>query len=118
MNSKTVTVNKDVWAKLPDEVKNLLQDVAVEYRDHIANMAMNRAAASLEKYKASGGTVVELSAEARTSWAKSTPNIAVEWAASLDKKGRQGSDMLKAYMAKMKAAGRTPVRDWAAELIN
>ena len=33
VNSKTVTVNKAVWDKLPDEVKRVLQDVAVEYRD-------------------------------------------------------------------------------------
>ena len=33
VNSKTVTVNKQVWEKLPDEVKDVLQKVAVEYRD-------------------------------------------------------------------------------------
>ena len=46
------------------------------------------------------------------------PNIAAEWASGLDKKGAPGSDMLKAYMAKLKSAGQTPVRDWAAELTN
>lgn len=118
VNSKTVTVNKDFWAKLPDEVKAVLQKIAVEYRDHIAGIAMDRAATSLEAYKAGGGTVVELSADARAAWAFSMPNIAVEWATELDKKGAPGSDMLKAYMAKLKSAGQIPVRDWAAELTN
>jgi len=116
VNSKTVTVNKDVWAKLPDEVKAVLEMVAVEYRDHVAGVAMDRAGASLEAYKSGGGTVVEMSAEARDAWAKSMPNIAIDWAAELDKKGAPGSDMLKAYVAKLKAAGFTPVRDWASEL--
>ena len=40
VNTKTVTVNKDVWNDLPDEVKAVLQKVAVEYRDHIASIAM------------------------------------------------------------------------------
>ena len=118
VNSKTVTVNKDVWAKLPDEVKKVLQKVAVEYRDHIASVAMDRAAASLDAYKAGGGTVVVLDDAARAEWARSMPNIALDWAGNLDKAGAPGSDMLRAYIAKLKAAGMTPVRDWAAELAN
>lgn len=116
VNSKTVTVNKDVWAKLPDDVKAVLQKVAVEYRDHVASVAMDRAAASLEAYKKGGGTVVELSADARATWANAMPNIAKDWAEKLDKSGAPGSDMLKSYMEKLKAAGLTPIRDWAAEL--
>jgi len=116
VNSKTVTVNKDVWAKLPQEVKDVLQKVAVEYRDHVASVAMDRAAASLKAYKDGGGTVVELSPEAREAWAKAMPNIAADWAKKLDGAGAPGSDMLKAYMGKLKDAGFTPVRDWAAEL--
>ena len=115
VNSKTVTVNKDVWNKLPQEVKDVLQKVAIEYRDHVAGIAMSRAGASLEAYKAGGGTVVKLSPEARVAWANSMPNIAKDWAQRLDAKGAPGTKMLKAYVAKLKAAGETPVRDWASE---
>ena len=116
VNSKTVTVNADVWAALPDEVKTVLQDVAIEYRDHVAGIAMERAAASLDAYKDGGGTVVEMTEAARQAWADSMPNIAVDWAKALDAKGAPGSAMLNAYMGKLKAAGMTPLRDWAAEL--
>ena len=116
VNSKTVTVNSDVWAKLPGEVKDVLQAVAVEYRDHVAGVAMDRAEASLQAYKDGGGTVVEMSAEARAAWANSMPNIAVDWAKKLDGAGAPGSAMLVAYMDKLKAAGMAPIRDWAAEL--
>lgn len=116
VNSKTVTVNADVWAGLPDEVKSVLQAVAVEYRDHIASVAMDRAKSSLKAYVDGGGTVVELTAAERQAWADSMPNIAVDWAKGLDKKGAPGSAMLTAYMMKLKAAGLTPLRDWAAEL--
>lgn len=116
VNSKTVTVNKDVWEKLPDEVKEVLQTVAIEYRDHIATIAMDRAASSLEAYTAGGGEIIELPVDARTAWANSMPNIAKDWAEKLDQSGAPGSDMLRAYIEKLKAAGFTPVRDWAAEL--
>jgi TRAP-type C4-dicarboxylate transport system substrate-binding protein len=118
VNSKTVTVNKDGWAKLPDEVKTVLQQVAVEYRDQVANVAMDEAASSVAAFEAAGGSVVVLPAADREAWAKAMPNIAVEWAAELDKAGAPGSDMLKAYMKKLTDAGATPVRDWAAELAN
>ena len=116
VNSKTITVNKDYWEGLPDEVKSVLQDVAVEYRDHVASIAMERAEASRAAFEEAGGTVVEMDAEQRAQWAENMPNIAVEWAAGLDSKGEPGSDMLKAYLAKLQEAGFTPVRDWSAEL--
>ena len=118
VNSKTVTVNKDVWESLPEEVQTVLQEVAVAYRDHVAEVAMQRAADSLEKFKAAGGEVTLLSPEEREAWANSMPNIAVEWAKSLDETGAPGSDMLLAYIEKLKAAEQEPARDWSAELSN
>ncbi len=116
VNSKTVTVNKDYWDKLPAEVQEVLTEVAVEYRDHVASVAMGRATASRDAYVEQGGTVVDVSAEDRAAWANAMPNIAVEWAKGLDEKGEPGTDMLKAYMAKLAEAGFTPTRDWASDL--
>ncbi|WP_424971619.1 C4-dicarboxylate TRAP transporter substrate-binding protein [Dinoroseobacter sp. S76] len=113
VNSKTITVNKDYWEKLPDEVKDVLQEVAVAYRDHVAGIAMDRAEASREAYVAAGGTVVEMDAAERAAWANAMPNIAAEWAASLDAAGQPGTQMLNTYMGKLQAAGFTPVRDWS-----
>ncbi|NIA69404.1 TRAP transporter substrate-binding protein DctP [Pelagibius litoralis] len=116
VNTKTVTVNKDYWDGLPDEVKAVLQEVAVAYRDHLASIAMDRAQASREAFVAAGGTIVELNPAEREGWAKAMPNIAIEWAAGLDERGEPGSEMLRAYIGKLGAAGYTPLRDWASEL--
>ncbi|MTH99091.1 C4-dicarboxylate TRAP transporter substrate-binding protein [Roseibium sp. RKSG952] len=116
VNSKTITVNKDYWDSLPDEVKTALQEVAVAYRDHVAGIAMDRAAESLAVYEEAGGTIVEMDPQQRAEWAANMPNIAAEWAAGLDAKGEPGSEMLKAYTAKLQDGGHEPVRDWSAEL--
>ena len=116
VNSKTVTVNADYWKKLPEEVQNVLKEVAVAYRDHVASVAMDRATASRDAYVEAGGTVVEVSAEDRAAWANAMPNIAAEWAKKLDEKGEPGTDMLKSYMAKLLESGYEPTRDWAADL--
>lgn len=113
VNSKTITVNKDYWDSLPDEVKDVLQEVAVLYRDHVAGIAMDRAEASRAAFVEGGGTIVEMSPEQRAAWAEAMPNIAQEWAANLDAKGEPGTEMLNAYLAKLQAAGHTPVRDWS-----
>ena len=118
VNSKTVTVNKDYWNRLPDEVKGVLKEVAVAYRDHLSGIAMDRAAASRRAFVEAGGTIVDIDPEERMAWAAAMPNIAAEWAAGLDDAGHSGTEMLNAYMGKLKAAGYTPVRDWAAEAMN
>jgi len=90
VNTKTVTVNQDYWNNLPDEVKDVLQAVAIDYRDHLASIAMDRAA-----------------------WAAAMPNIAQEWAATLNDKGEPGTEMLAAYLGKLEAAGFVGARDWS-----
>ncbi|SNT11469.1 TRAP-type C4-dicarboxylate transport system, substrate-binding protein [Tropicimonas sediminicola] len=118
VNTKTITVNKDYWDGLPDEVKGVLREVAVLYRDHVAGIAMERAGESLDAYVAAGGTIVELSPEDRVAWAEAMPNIAAEWAKELDDAGEPGTEMLNAYLGKLRDAGYAPVRDWAAEPTN
>lgn len=115
VNSKTVTVNADYWKKLPDEVKDVLKAVAIDYRDHVAGIAMDRAAASRDAYVAAGGTIAELSDEDRAAWANAMPNVAQEWASTLNGKGEAGSEMLAAYIGKLADAGYTGMRDWTAE---
>ncbi len=112
VNSKTITVNADYWAKLPDDVKTVLQEVAIDYRDHLAGIAMDRAAASADAYVEAGGTIVEVSAADREAWANAMPNVAQEWAETLNANGEAGSEMLAAYLGKLEAAGFTGVRDW------
>lgn len=115
VNSKTITVNADYWASLPDEVKDVLKAVAIDYRDHVAGIAMDRAAASRDAYVEAGGTIVEVSDEDRAAWANAMPNVAQEWAATLNDNGEQGTEMLAAYLGKLQDAGFTGVRDWTAE---
>lgn len=112
VNSKTVTVNKDYWDGLPDEVKTTLQLVAIDYRDHLAAIAMDRAATAEAAYVEAGGKIIDVPAEDRAAWANAMPNIAQEWAQTLNDNGEQGSEMLSAYLAKLEADGFVGARDW------
>lgn len=115
VNTKTITVNADYWGRLPDEVKDVLKTVAVDYRDHVAGIAMDRAGAARATYVEQGGTIVALSDEDRAAWANAMPNVAKELAETLNANGEAGTEMLAAYLAKLSEAGFVGVRDWTAE---
>jgi TRAP-type C4-dicarboxylate transport system substrate-binding protein len=115
VNTKTITANADYWSGLPDEVKDVLRAVSIDYRDHVAGIAMDRAETSRNAYVEAGGTIIEVSDAERAAWANAMPNVAQEWAATLNDSGEQGAEMLAAYLSKLEAAGYTGVRDWTQE---
>lgn len=112
VNTKVVTANAETWKRLPDEVKKVLLEVAIAYRDRLAEIAASKGKTSEEAYAKAGGTITPMTAEGRAAWAKGLPNLAKEWAASMDGKGKPGSKLLAAYMDALRAAGAKPLRDW------
>ncbi|MDA1091411.1 MAG: C4-dicarboxylate TRAP transporter substrate-binding protein [Proteobacteria bacterium] len=115
VNSKAITVNADTWKKLPAEVKKVIKDAAIKYRDHVAKTALAKAKSSYAEYKAKGGTIFTMSKEERRSWARSMPNVAKEWAAGLEEKGIPAKAILASYMETMRDANQKILRQWDKE---
>ena len=110
--NKSLTVNKASWAKLPPEVQTTLKDVAVAYRDRLAEEAVQLAAKAEAEYVAKGGKITRLSDADRKAWADKIPNLAAEWSARLEEKGIPAKAMVSHYMNALRAAGEKPLRDW------
>jgi len=115
VNSKAITMNAKSWAKLPQEVQEAIAGGAIAYRDHVAAQAIAKAGKSYTGYAAKGGTIVKMSTADRKSWASAMPNVAKDWAASLEKKGMPGKAILGAYMDAMRASGQPILRQWDKE---
>lgn len=115
VNSKAVTVNTKSWADMPDEVRNAISGAAIDYREHTTKKALDLAEESYVAYKKNGGTIFQMSQVERQRWADTMPNVARDWAASLDKKGQPGSAVLKSYMDTMREAGQPILRQWDKE---
>lgn len=115
VNSKAVTVNKKTWNKLPAEVQQVLAEAAIDYRDHVAQLAITKGELSYKLYQDKGGTIKTMSNSERDQWAMKMPNIAKEWAANLDKKGLPGREILTFYMDTMRANGQRISRHWDRE---
>jgi TRAP-type C4-dicarboxylate transport system substrate-binding protein len=110
--NKSVTVNKASWAKLPADVQKVLKEVAVLYRDRLADAAARLAQSTEASYLAGGGKLTSLSTADRTAWAMALPNLAREWASEHEAKGVPARQMLSHYMDGLRAAGERPLRDW------
>jgi len=111
--NKSLTINKDVWNGLPDQVKKVLKETARDYRDKVAQAALDKADASIKKYKALGGKITKLSEADKKKWADRMPNIAQNLAKSVEKKnGYPATKILAAYMEALRAGGEKPSRNW------
>ncbi len=110
-----MTVNADVWKKLPPEVQKVLQEKAKAFGQELGAYVAKVGATAPEKYREVGGTVVVLPDFDRVAWAKQMPNIAKEWADSLEKQGLPGHKVLSGYMDIMRANNQPIARQWDKE---
>lgn len=115
VTSKALTVNDRTWNRLPEEVRRVLAAVAHEYRDELAAETERQAVRSREAFEANGGTIVAVSNAERLAWAQSLPNMALEWAETLESQGLPGRRILADYMDIMRANDQPIVRHWDRE---
>ncbi len=110
-----LSVNKDVFDKLPPQLQKILLDVGARWgieSDKAYMTAGDDGYKSLTDFKA---TLYELPREEQVRWAKTMPNLAKAWADSMDKRGLPGTKALAMFMDEMRKAGARPIRDWDKE---
>ncbi|MCC6006097.1 MAG: C4-dicarboxylate TRAP transporter substrate-binding protein [Rhodobacteraceae bacterium] len=115
MYSSGLTINLDVWNRLPEDVQNVMLEVASEYQSRTAQAYVDSGARSLAAAEEAGATVADFPEEERAKLAAMLPNIAREWAAGLDQRGLPGTRALETYIRLSQEAGITFARDWLAE---
>lgn len=115
VTSKVITVSQRTWDRLPLEVREVLAEVARDYRDELARETDRRAARSRKEFVELGGRIVPVSPEQRREWAERLPNMARSWADDLEARGLPGRQILRDYMDIMRAHDQPIVRHWDRE---
>jgi len=113
--TKSIAVNERAWARLPEEVRNILLGAAADYRDELARETDRRSAASRLRYQQEGGQIIALTDEQRRQWAMGLPNIAQDWARDMEARGLPGSEILQDYMNIMREHDQPIMRHWDRE---
>ncbi|MGE0226113.1 MAG: TRAP transporter substrate-binding protein DctP [Rhodospirillaceae bacterium] len=114
-NVSSLVINKNAWNALPDFARQVLTEVAGEWRTAHIDIEERRIGEFTETMLKRGVKMTELTPDERRRWAMMLPNIAKEWAADMDKQGLPGSKILTAYMDEVRASGEPVVRNWDKE---
>jgi TRAP-type C4-dicarboxylate transport system substrate-binding protein len=111
-----ITVNKDTWGKLPDEVKAAFRQAADAWAaDNDRRIKAGSEAGRQRCEKENGLKITKLSDEDRRAWAFALPNVAQNWAKREDGAKLPGSRMLTAWMDFMREKKQPIVRNWDRE---
>jgi TRAP-type C4-dicarboxylate transport system substrate-binding protein len=103
--------NKKKWESLPQEVRDVLLPLAQGYAAENIRIVTERYKAGVEALK-KDNKLSTLPAEERRKWAEAMPDLAKTWIAANEKTGVPARQIMKDYMAAMRAAGAKPLRDW------
>jgi len=107
-----LSVNKDVFDSFPEYMQKIFLDVGAQYSDKLAQAQADRAAGAMKAMEEAGAKVIYLSDAERKRWAAKLPNVPMNWAESMEKKGMPGKAVLKGYLDGLRQRGTVLVRDW------
>lgn len=111
----TLTINRDVWRKLPPALQKILRETAASWGVLGDRAYMTAGETGLKSLPGFNAQLYEFPHEEMVRWAKAMPNIAKEWAASMDKQRLPGTKSLQTLMQEVRAAGAKPARQWDKE---
>tara|TARA_R110002124_G_scaffold74783_4_gene200836 strand:- start:158 stop:1219 length:1062 start_codon:yes stop_codon:yes gene_type:complete len=100
-----VTINKDSWDRLPEDVQVILKEMGSEWSEVTAEVCARNDAEGLEKLRALDVEVKEISDEARKDWAVALKDFPNRMAQELNGRGFQGTEVLNFYMDKVEELG-------------
>ena len=107
-----ISINKDVFESFPAELQKIFRDVGKNYTKKLAQAQAARADKAMAMMKQNGAKVVYLSEKERKQWADKLPNVPMEWAVSMEKKGLPGKAVLKGYLDGLRKRNVKLARDW------
>jgi len=113
--SVVLTMNKDSFGKLPPAVQKIFLEVGEQWGTQSDKAYMTAGEAGYKSLPSFNAHLYEFPQEERKKWADAMPNIAKEWAASMEKQGLPGNQALSALMNEARKDGIKPVRNWDRE---
>lgn len=100
-----VTINKQSYDRLPDDVKPIIEQLGKEWSGVTADVCARNDEEGLAKLRELGVEVAEITPETRKDWADALADFPQKMADDADGRGLPGSDVMKYYMNKVEELG-------------
>jgi TRAP-type C4-dicarboxylate transport system substrate-binding protein len=107
-----ITVNKQSWDSLPEEVQIIMSEVGEGYLDFEANYINTIHEQDLKAINEAGGTVIALPREEQEKWAASLPDVVNDLVKRLNATGLNGSEIVERYYQLLEESGEERIREW------
>ena len=104
-----LTVNKDTWAKIPDNVKKIITEEVVVYQQAVENESEQKFVTSLENLRKQGVTVRNIDPDTQKAMAEAIEPWVNEKAAEYEALGFPGKSTFKRLIALAQEKGAKPV---------
>ncbi|HEY8417303.1 MAG TPA: TRAP transporter substrate-binding protein DctP [Limnochordales bacterium] len=101
----TYVINEQVWQRLPADVQAAMIQAGEETRRHLSRVLDEADQATIEELSAAGVDLYRLPEDELARWTERVRPVWDEWAASLDRRGLPGSQVLSMWLESV-AEGR------------
>ena len=110
-----LTINQDVWKKLPKEVQAIMKEVGDEFTLKEMDYIYDQQVKDMKVMKDSGVEIYPVSFEEKVSWAKALANQPKKFAREADAKKWPGTALMKAAIKYAEEEGHKHPRKWMEE---
>jgi TRAP-type C4-dicarboxylate transport system substrate-binding protein len=97
----TYVINERKWKLLPPHVQKAITEVSEQTLKAACDVADNEDVEAIKKLRTAGWTIVQLPAGDKKELNDKMSTVSKEWAEGLDKRGKPGSQVLKAYQEEL-----------------
>lgn len=98
---QSITINENVWQKLPDDVKDAMIKAGESIIEPIGEVYARETAKFNEEFIAKGGVIAELTEEERAQWEKAMDEFTAKWLDSHSSDNHSYEEILNAYKEKL-----------------
>jgi len=105
-----ISINKDVFNSFSAKTQQIFIEVGREYSEKLAEAQTAKLTRALATMKSKGATITYLSDSERKRWANKLPNVPMNWAKAMEKKGLPGTITVKKFLDGIRS--RSLPRNW------
>ena len=107
-----LTVNLDVWKRLPPPAREILTVLGYEYTELAVAEVMRKYQEAYEGLQREGAIFSTLPAAEKQRWIDGLPDLGRAWVARNEAKGLPAGEVLRALMEGLREAGVSPIKHW------